>query len=69
MISRASPEAVCAQECRPTQPVAVDVTGFMRLPAASDTDAGKYTCLVDVSVDGRKYTAARSIQLAINNGV
>lgn len=42
--------------------------GFIRLSAASENDAGKYTCLVDISLDGREYTAARSIQLTIKNG-
>lgn len=41
----------------------------MRLPAASEEIAGKYTCLVDISLDGRKYTAARSIQLNVENGM
>lgn len=40
----------------------------MIVPAASEVDAGKYTCLVDVMLDGRSYTAARSIQLVIKDG-
>lgn len=43
--------------------------GYIRLPAISEEDAGKYTCLVDVRLDGREYTAARSIQLTIRNGM
>lgn len=54
---------------RQGKPISVDEDGFMRLPAASEMDAGKYTCLVDISLDGRKYTAARSIQLTIQNGM
>uniref|UniRef100_A0A3Q3XN22 Uncharacterized protein n=1 Tax=Mola mola TaxID=94237 RepID=A0A3Q3XN22_MOLML len=46
----------------------VNDNGFIRLSAASENDAGKYTCLVDISLDGREYTAARSIQLTIKNG-
>ncbi|XP_044073766.1 interleukin-1 receptor type 1 isoform X2 [Siniperca chuatsi] len=61
------------KECRPVErqvePIFVDENGFMRLPVASEKDAGKYTCLVDISLDGRKYTTARSIQLTIKNGV
>ncbi|XP_032385383.1 interleukin-1 receptor type 1 [Etheostoma spectabile] len=52
---------------RPGKPISVDKSGNMRLPAASERDAGKYTCFVDIRLDGRNYTAARSIQLAINN--
>ncbi|XP_040913976.1 interleukin-1 receptor type 1 [Toxotes jaculatrix] len=55
------------KDCRPLEPISVDENGFMRLPAASETDAGKYTCLVDISWNGRQYTAARSIQLTINS--
>lgn len=54
---------------RKGEPISVDYDGFMRLPAASESDAGKYTCLVDISIDGRKYTTARSIQLTIVNGM
>lgn len=54
---------------RQGKPISVDENGFMRLSAASEMDAGKYTCLVDISLDGRKYTAARSIQLTIENGM
>lgn len=43
--------------------------GIMRLPPASEEDAGKYTCLVDINLDGRKYTAARSIQLNVEKGM
>ncbi|XP_038577073.1 interleukin-1 receptor type 1-like [Micropterus salmoides] len=59
------------KDCQPVErqgePISVDTNGFMRLPAASERDAGKYTCLVDINLDGRKYTAARSIQLTIND--
>lgn len=51
------------------QPLFVNKEGFMRLSAVSEKDAGKYTCLVDFSVDGGKYTAARSIEMTINNGM
>lgn len=63
---------LCVQDCHPVEregdSISVDDSGFMRLPAASERDAGTYTCLVDISLDGRKYTAARSIRLTINNG-
>ncbi|KAF1382874.1 hypothetical protein PFLUV_G00148350 [Perca fluviatilis] len=52
---------------RPGKPISVDESGQMRLPAASERDAGKYTCFVDIRLNGRNYTAARSIQLTINN--
>ncbi|KAM9850616.1 interleukin-1 receptor-like 2 [Aulostomus maculatus] len=59
------------KDCHPIQregePITVDVRGSMRLPAASEEDAGKYTCLVDVSVNGKTYTSARSILLTIKN--
>ncbi|XP_035860027.1 interleukin-1 receptor type 1-like isoform X2 [Sander lucioperca] len=59
------------KDCHPVersgQPISVDESGQMRLPAASERDAGKYTCFVDIIVNGKNYTAARSIQLAINN--
>ncbi|XP_070770818.1 interleukin-1 receptor type 1 [Enoplosus armatus] len=61
------------KDCHPVEQqgehISVGETGFMRLPEASEGDAGKYTCLVDISLDGRKYTAARSIQLTIDNGL
>lgn len=41
--------------------------GYMRLPAVKENDAGKYTCLIDISLDGRTYTAARSIQLTVSS--
>ncbi|XP_070832210.1 interleukin-1 receptor-like 2 [Chaetodon trifascialis] len=57
------------KDCHPVErqgePISVEHKGFMRLPAASEGDAGKYTCLVDISLDGRTYTTARSIQLSI----
>ncbi|XP_028292493.1 interleukin-1 receptor type 1-like [Gouania willdenowi] len=46
----------------------MDKDGAMRLFATSERDAGNYTCLVDIIVDGRNYTAARSLQLAVDNG-
>ncbi|CAK6968534.1 interleukin-18 receptor 1 [Scomber scombrus] len=49
------------------QPISVDVKGYMRLPIASESDAGTYTCLVDVSLDGKNYTSAQSIKLIIDN--
>uniref|UniRef100_UPI0037E7A486 interleukin-1 receptor type 1 n=1 Tax=Semicossyphus pulcher TaxID=241346 RepID=UPI0037E7A486 len=59
------------KDCGPVQRqgenISVHEDGFMRLPAASQRDAGIYTCLVDISLDGRKYTAARSIKLTVNN--
>ncbi|XP_068184899.1 interleukin-1 receptor type 1 isoform X2 [Antennarius striatus] len=61
------------KDCRPVEreqsPISVDKDSFMRLPAASESDAGKYTCLVDVKLDGRVYTSARSIQLTIKDRV
>ncbi|XP_041858197.1 interleukin-1 receptor type 1 isoform X2 [Melanotaenia boesemani] len=45
----------------------VDKQGLIRLSSVSEGDAGKYTCLIDISVDGRTYTTARSIQLTVNN--
>ncbi|XP_076603237.1 interleukin-1 receptor-like 2 isoform X2 [Chaetodon auriga] len=55
----------CHQVERQGAPISVEENGFMRLPAASEGDAGKYTCLVDISLDGRTYTTACSIQLSI----
>ncbi|XP_026152178.1 interleukin-1 receptor-like 2 [Mastacembelus armatus] len=55
------------KDCQPVEPVSVDEYGFMRLHQVSDKDAGKYTCLIDISLNGKNYTAARSIQLTINN--
>uniref|UniRef100_A0A3B4UIH8 Interleukin-1 receptor accessory protein-like 1 n=1 Tax=Seriola dumerili TaxID=41447 RepID=A0A3B4UIH8_SERDU len=57
------------KDCHAVEPILVDDIGNMRLPPVSEKDAGIYTCLVDISLDGRKYTAARSIQLTINNGM
>lgn len=48
--------------------ISVNAKGFMKLYKAAEGDAGKYTCLVDITLDGREYTAARSIQLRIKNG-
>ncbi|XP_067460479.1 interleukin-1 receptor type 1-like [Thunnus thynnus] len=59
------------KDCQPVkrqgEPISVEVDGTMRLPRASERDSGKYTCLVDVDLDGRSYTSARSIQLNIDN--
>ncbi|XP_023256190.1 interleukin-1 receptor type 1-like [Seriola lalandi dorsalis] len=55
------------KDCHPVEHILVDDNGNMRLPPVSQKDAGIYTCLVDISLDGRKYTAARSIQLSINS--
>lgn len=59
------------KECHPVEGqrkrVSVDENGLMRLSAASEQDAGTYTCLVDINLDGKMYTAARSIQLNIKN--
>ena len=60
------------EDCQPVEregkPIYVNEKGFMTLPVVSERDAGKYTCLVDVMLDGKSYTAARSIQLVIKNG-
>lgn len=57
------------KDCHPVkregEPISVNEKGFMRLPKASEADAGKYTCLVDISLNGRKYTAARSVLMTI----
>lgn len=42
--------------------------GFLRFPKTLQEDSGKYTCLVDVSVDGKTYTAARSTQVNVKEG-
>ncbi|KAK2905764.1 hypothetical protein Q8A73_009707 [Channa argus] len=55
------------RDCQPVQAINVDHKGFLRLSAVSERDSGKYTCLVNISVGGRKYTAARSMQLAITD--
>uniref|UniRef100_A0A671V841 Interleukin-1 receptor type 1-like n=1 Tax=Sparus aurata TaxID=8175 RepID=A0A671V841_SPAAU len=59
------------KDCQPLElqgvDISVDKDGLMRRPAASERDAGTYTCLVDISLGGRKYTAGRSIRLNINN--
>ncbi|XP_069569485.1 interleukin-1 receptor type 1 [Brachyistius frenatus] len=49
------------------QPISLNANGDARLTPTSERDAGKYTCLVDINLDGRKYTAARSIQLNITD--
>ncbi|XP_047226023.1 interleukin-1 receptor type 1 isoform X2 [Girardinichthys multiradiatus] len=60
------------KDCQPVQldeeSIYLNVDGFMRLPAVSERDAGKYTCLIDITVDGQNYTTARSIQLTVTNG-
>lgn len=43
--------------------------GFLRFPKTLQEDAGKYTCLVDVSIDGKTYTAARSTQVNVKEGM
>ncbi|XP_036965623.1 interleukin-1 receptor type 1 [Acanthopagrus latus] len=56
------------KDCQPVELQGEDSSvedGFMRLPAASERDAGTYTCLVDISLDGRKFTSGRSIRLNI----
>uniref|UniRef100_A0A8C7Z8Q4 Interleukin-1 receptor type 1 n=1 Tax=Oryzias sinensis TaxID=183150 RepID=A0A8C7Z8Q4_9TELE len=59
------------KECHPMQQneeqVIVSENGFMRFNAPSLEDSGNYTCLIDVSLDGKTYTAARSIQLTVKN--
>ncbi|KAM9343392.1 interleukin-1 receptor type 1-like isoform 2-T2 [Pholidichthys leucotaenia] len=47
----------------------VDEQGNMRIHSPSKANDGTYTCLVDISLDGRNYTGARSIRLTVNNGV
>ncbi|XP_071370004.1 interleukin-1 receptor type 1-like, partial [Centroberyx affinis] len=41
--------------------------GNLRLAAPSQEDAGIYTCLLDVQLDGRSYTAARSLAVTVND--
>ncbi|XP_030614354.1 interleukin-1 receptor type 1 [Archocentrus centrarchus] len=59
------------KDCSPVQrqgePISVDKQGNMRLPQASEEDNGKYTCLIDVSLNGRKYNASRSILLTVKD--
>nr|XP_020469770.1 interleukin-1 receptor type 1-like isoform X2 [Monopterus albus] len=57
------------KDCRLVKPISVDKNGIMRLPPVSEMDAGKYTCLVHINLNGRNYTAARSIQLTIDNAL
>ncbi|XP_061580278.1 interleukin-1 receptor type 1 [Cololabis saira] len=55
------------KDCQPLQgPVSVSHDGYMRLSVPSERHSGIYTCLIDITLDGRKYTAARSIQLDMN---
>ncbi|KAM9804765.1 LOW QUALITY PROTEIN: interleukin-1 receptor type 1-like [Neosynchiropus ocellatus] len=51
----------------PESSVWVNEDGYLRLPAVTEKDAGKYTCLVTVSFNGRTYTSARSIQLHVDH--
>ncbi|XP_042350522.1 LOW QUALITY PROTEIN: interleukin-1 receptor type 1-like [Plectropomus leopardus] len=59
------------KDCRPMKQaeerISVDESGLMRFAPASERDAGTYTCLVDIILDGKKYTAARSTRLTIKN--
>ncbi|XP_053733109.1 interleukin-1 receptor type 1 isoform X1 [Synchiropus splendidus] len=59
------------KDCRsleqPGNSVWVNEDGYLRLPAVTERDAGKYTCLVTVSFNGRTYTSARSIQLLVDH--
>ncbi|XP_051260768.1 interleukin-1 receptor type 1 [Dicentrarchus labrax] len=58
------------KDCQPLErpeSFSVDNDGFLRLPAVSKGDAGKYTCQVNISLDGRKYTSARSVQLTVDD--
>ncbi|XP_035531919.1 interleukin-1 receptor type 1-like [Morone saxatilis] len=60
------------KDCHPLErpeSFSVGNDGFLRLTAVSKGDAGKYTCLVDISLDGRKYTSARSVQLTVDDDV
>ncbi|XP_010770869.1 interleukin-1 receptor-like 2, partial [Notothenia coriiceps] len=55
------------KECKPLQgSISIDERGLMRLNGASESDAGNYTCMVDVTFNGRKFTAARSIRLTFS---
>lgn len=62
------------EDCHPVEregkSISVTEGGVMWLSAASEEDAGTYTCLVDLDtcLDGRRYTAARSVQLVIKRG-
>ncbi|XP_024919632.1 interleukin-1 receptor type 1 [Cynoglossus semilaevis] len=55
------------KDCHQVELLSLQDNGYMRLPAVKENDAGKYTCLIDISLDGRTYTAARSIQLTVSN--
>ncbi|XP_060944920.1 interleukin-1 receptor type 1 isoform X2 [Limanda limanda] len=57
------------KDCRLIEPMSLKENGHMRLHPASKEAAGNYTCLVDVSLDGRNYTAARSIRLTMNDTI
>ncbi|XP_074551257.1 interleukin-1 receptor type 1 [Halichoeres trimaculatus] len=56
----------CSPVTRQGEPIYVHENGAMRLQSATKEDAGIYTCLVDLSLDGKKYTSARSIKLTTN---
>uniref|UniRef100_A0A665VQ67 Interleukin-1 receptor type 1-like n=1 Tax=Echeneis naucrates TaxID=173247 RepID=A0A665VQ67_ECHNA len=57
------------KDCQPMEPLSLDKRdGTMRLPSVSADDSGKYTCLVEISRNGRSYTAARSIQVTVHDG-
>ncbi|XP_014857221.1 PREDICTED: interleukin-1 receptor type 1-like [Poecilia mexicana] len=60
------------KDCQQVQPdgesISLNTNGLMRLAEVSEADAGKYTCHIDVTVDGRNYTAARSVQMTVKNG-
>ncbi|KAM4608701.1 interleukin-1 receptor type 1 [Polymixia lowei] len=58
----------CSPVERHGESVSINQQGDMRLLPASQSDAGVYTCQVELSLDGRRYTAARSIRLKIDNG-
>ncbi|XP_029979895.1 interleukin-1 receptor type 1-like [Sphaeramia orbicularis] len=60
------------KDCHPFKrqgdPVIVDEdNGFMRFPKATQRDAGIYTCLVDIRLNGTTYTAARTTRLDVDN--
>uniref|UniRef100_A0A3P8VFU3 Interleukin-1 receptor accessory protein-like 1 n=1 Tax=Cynoglossus semilaevis TaxID=244447 RepID=A0A3P8VFU3_CYNSE len=55
------------KDCHQVELLSLQDNGYMRLPAVKENDAGKYTCLIDISLDGRTYTAARSIQLTVSS--
>lgn len=69
MGSHGATQRFCVQDCGPLGgSVRVNDRGFLRLLKTSLEDAGKYTCLADVSIDGKIYTAARSVQVNVKEG-